>query len=276
MTAARLKSILRERPYLASDAFVLSQTEAARIISVRGCPDVERVFIKAKSKRVLTDEMCADIESAMARAERRQSGLYGLLVGTGGFAAKHGRAVAVMCAIVLLACFMCFTPTGRALAHEVGRIVVSLFDDGFAISAAPNSTAMPVEETVTEFGSIEEFEKATGRQAVRQASGVYELTGLRYYINISGETLEAVYVDEAGRQIDVRQKWNSPAAAYGDKSPDIAWAQCKTSSGFTVDYYIDSGDNSFFGIAALSDSSMVVIAEADVLYDDFVANISID
>lgn len=189
---------------------------------------------------------------------------------------RQAPRVAMVCLVFLVIFGFTFTKPGIALAKNIGQFVVSLFDNGFTVYTNSNTNDTVMEETITEYASIEEFVEATAQKgAVEQKSSQYTLKLMQYYVDGHERTLCSVYIDKAGRQIDMIQSWDSTANSAGEKDSNETWMQTTILGSFAMDYFIETDDNSFAGIAALPHSFLMINMADGVDYNAFLAGLAI-
>ncbi|MBR0026551.1 MAG: hypothetical protein IJP37_05265, partial [Clostridia bacterium] len=138
MNERKVKRLAYEKPYLFDNAYLLSRSEAQRLIVHYGSPSLERVVALAQSKGILGEDACSEIDRMVERYEKRTGFAAWLRKagrGTVDGIRRHKRLAIIALVILLLAGFFGLTPTGRAIAEDIRRVIVSLFEDGYSVEA---------------------------------------------------------------------------------------------------------------------------------------------
>lgn len=272
MNARKIKRLCHEKPYLFDSAFRLSHSEAEKLVAKYGYPDLSRVIALAQSKGILGEDACNEIDRLVEKYEKRT-----------GFAVwlrRHKRLAIIALVVLLLAGFFGLTPTGRAIAEDIRRVIVSLFEDGFTVEVKPEKNASAaydiIEHDVTEYSSIEEFEVATGLQAAYVDHALFNILRIEQHSRTAETMLTTTYETVAGGIIDIQQTWYEDSAYYiGMKREDIVWEKYTSSNNISFDFYGNKEDKYFIAITS-SVESQIFIVGTDSQYDTlFLDNIQI-
>lgn len=273
MTERKLKKLLYKRPYLVDRTFVLSDAEAEYLLNKHGYPDIEAVVIKARASSTLPYEAWKPFMEALEK--RRCAGAKRSSRTIVNAVLLHKKlAVAVLIAL-LLAGFFGLVPAGRAMAKEIARYIVSLFDNGYTAKSEYSQYDIEpyAEGAAADFKSIHELKAATGLEwgVIAPDSSKYRLDRISYYRDSTEETLFSVYLDENERSIELQQTFALNTEYKGEKNQQEVWHTVIILNGAELNYYIYSADNSYVGVAALEDSWLTVFAAPETDFIDFVS-----
>jgi len=258
MNARKIKRLCHEKPYLFDSAFLLSHSEAEKLVAKYGYPDLSRVIALAQSKGILGEDACNEIDRLVEKYEKRT-----------GFAIwlrRHKRLAIIALVVLLLAGFFGLTPTGRAIAEDIRRVIVSLFEDGFSVEVKPEKNASAaydiIEHDVTEYSSIEEFEVATGLQAAYVDNDMFDLISVKLYDSKSEIILSTIYETSDKGTVEMQQTWYDDSTYYiGDKHETENWDHYISTFNIRFDYFINDVESHFFAITAMPDSTVYVTGE---------------
>lgn len=274
MTSKRLKQLLREYPYLLDDAFVMSASEADRIVRQHGFVSFPEMIQSAKLRFGLPDEAWADFDAVIARRSRRQ-----LLRAKYPNMAKlrlSPARVAIASFIIGLLIFFTLIPVGRTLAKAIIEYCINFVENGFIIDNDPaqtpdtqlNSTFIPESELKeapscdaacvfeSGFNSIEEIVSQTGmRPCVIKGKGfsVAQISFSDYDALSPGwKELYTQYMYEGEVNATLMQDWH--AADMVIEEEKVYELQNAVMGTYKLYYTIDEKDNTFTGFVILPDS----------------------
>ena len=294
MTDRKLKNLLREKPFLIDENFSITAAEAKRIMAEMGPLSIDAMLAKARTKDAWTPDFEALIRSILSDTlparwnrlrVRVQSGLRHLWT-------FHAKAVVTWFVILLLAATMLFTPVGKAVADTISRYIVTILDGSIQIKTLPDesaavqpaaensaasSTANPGEETVEdgdflerEYDSMEAFMEDTGLHPVCLQSDEFPIDSIvLYYEPEIIQTLETIYRNQDGIQINLYQDWTSAAAGSEEHiaaDEDDSLLQTTVLGGAPLSGYYDAINHEFAAAVVLEDSTLTILYVGDVDY----------
>lgn len=189
---------------------------------------------------------------------------------------SHKKLTVAVLIMLLLAGFFGFVPVGRAMAKELCRIIISLFDDSYVIKNeySQNEIVPYVEGTCVEYRTIGELKQASGKSGVIECTLLdYKLDSASYYRDSTEETVISIYLDKNGRSVELQQTFDLNTGYYGEKHSDEQWNTAYILDNVELNYYVYSTDNSYVGFASLDDSLLTVLAESEIDFLSFISNL---
>lgn len=271
MNVRKLKQLCYERPYVIDNVFTLNHSETQRVITKYGYPNIARVIALVENKGILTEDVHIELNWLIERHTNRtnfKNRLHNFVSG------MHIHKRVAICALIvlLLAGFFGLTPAGRAIAEDIKRIIISLFDDSYSIDVKPSgdSSSKIIIHDVIEYSTIDEFESATGLTAAYIESEEFILKSATQYNHRTEIVLSTVYGTANGGTIEVQQTWYGNSAYYfGDKLPSDTWTTYRSDHNLLFHYFINSIDSSFSAVATTVDSGIYIIGNSSHLAFEF-------
>jgi len=286
MTERKFRKLLQENPFIISDIFIRSYSEAEKFAK-KSKLSPELVVQRAKSRLDLSDECWENAETTLCRVRKRERLMGWLIKGRNNNlgSIRFYRRLAVVCvlAIIALAFFVVF-PSGRTLAKKAFSYAMSIYTNRIEfneeviqrrrsfISLFVSSHEDETKEVhgsddeadlVTLYSSIEEFSSATGKRVVKLSLSDFPCAQVEATMSsLTGLSVRTTYSTPSGT-VGIIQKW-----LIGD-GPSIG-----TSGNFNQTFRILDGvelicttdiiDGQFEGFAMLSDSMLWVAITKDI------------
>lgn len=272
------------------DLTVMSYAEAEEMLRIQGCPTVEHILNKAKSKVNWPNEAWEQAEAIIKanghknRFMTRQS-KNGVL---------YRKALVLACGfIILLTGFILFAPAGRAFALQVRQAIIRLFDNRAAVEMADPDYAvrtydssiaekytsdldeaakseMSSESRSQEFSCIEDFIDETGYSPYVLDVNDYSVESITYASSPHyGNSLTIQYKPSMGGIIVSTQIWDlsTDITTFADGS----FAHHIAQHGNIVYYSVDKTDKSFYGVTVLGDSVLYISASDSIPLESVLA-----
>lgn len=276
MTWRKLKGILQEHPYLIDDAFHMPMKQAMDLQESEGYPSFEEMALRAKRVSTAPASAWVPVDAVIARRQRKKRSISGL------WGYPPTKVALVGLCLLLLASYLAFAPSGRALANYVVHAIIRFFDQGFEI-ALPNQDAVSeaelnipsTEDVATSYTDYCAFTADTGRVAVRLEDEALSLESIVAYSSQTEYTLTSTYRSKSNLSVTIHQSWDF-AVQTVVKKPSEEWWEEILSNGMIIYCLQNSVDDSFMGMMTLEDSSIVLIAEAGIDYRDIIDSLTID
>lgn len=261
--------------------FSLSRAKAKQRLKREGYPSPDQIIQCARSKIDWPDERWDEIRRAADTAEKPEVRISNNKTVFAHIWQRYRRFAVVSSLVLVLAALLICAPESRAFAIQVYYSVIRLFDnrvevqqptqtqtgreyesqiaDGFA--SALEEELSPRREMQT-FTSLQEFEKATGRVpfCLHAPDIIYETS--KFLINRRNEEWLYTYYTCGDGLIVTTQVWDivSDIGALTNDSYQLY----TTNTGNEVYYNTDKIDGSFYALAQLSDSILMVSANSIV------------
>lgn len=269
---------------------VMSYAEAEKVLRIEGCPTVEQILEKAKSKANLPNEAWEQADAIIKanghknRFTTRQS-KNGVL---------HRKALVLACGfIILLTGFLLFAPAGRAFALQVRQVIIRLFNNRAAVEMAdPDYAARTYDSSIAEkyasdldeatkserssesrsqeFSCIEDFIDETGYSPYVLDVNDYSVESITYASSPHyGNSLTIQYKPSMGGIIVSTQIWDlsTDITTFADGS----FAHHIAQHGNIVYYSVDKTDKSFYGVTVLGDSVLYISASDSIPLESILA-----
>lgn len=276
MTWRKIKKMLREHPYLIDDSFHMPMKQAMSLQKHEGYPSFEEMVLRAKRVSTAPASAWAPVDAVIARKKRKKEPISGLW---GYFPAK--MAMVSLC-LLLLASYLTFAPSGRALANYVVHAIIRFLDQSFEITL-PNEDVRSQseqntpngEDVATNYTDYRAFTADTGRVAVRLEDESLVLESITAYSFATEYTLTSTYFSKNNLSVTIHQSWDF-AAQTVTKKPTEDWWEETLPNGMTIYCLKDCSDNAFTGMMVLEDSSILLIAESGIDYNDIIHALTTD
>lgn len=258
---------------ITDDGCVLSEAAAEKILSEQGCPTVSQIIERALAQEGVPEEVRAKLEALKREV---QEGAHGVSAETTAASkrALSGRAINRLAAACVLVCligtFFIFIPEGRAMAAQVYRAVISVFDNRLKIEA-PVPTGLEITDSqnnsVRQFTSVEAFTDATGYTPYTLDPGEYVCGDIKYISDKHlGERLYMQYSRNGG-VVNTTQVWN--LLTDMNSLADETFDQHVSDNGHIVYYTIDEKDKSYYGVTNLNNSILIIGADSTITLEEF-------
>ena len=272
------------------DLTVMSYAEAEEMLRIQGCPTVEHILNKAKSKVNWPNEAWEQAEAIIKanghknRFMTRQS-KNGVL---------YRKALVLACGfIILLTGFLLFAPAGRAFALQVRQAIIRLFDNRATVEIAePDYAARTYDQSIAEkyesaldettnsetssesssqeFPCIEDFIKETEYVPYVLDANDYSIESISYSSSPHyGNSLIIQYKSSMGGILVSTQIWDlsTDITTFSDDGFQHYLAQ----RGNIIYYSIDKTDKSFYGVTVLEDSVLYIGADRSIPLESILA-----
>ena len=261
--------------------FLLSRAKARQRLKREGYPSSDQIIQRAKAKIDWPDERWDEIRRIADTTEKPDARIFNNETVFAHIWQHHRRFAAVSSLVLVLTALLVCIPESRAFAIRAYHSVIRLFDnrlelqqpiqtdagreydsqiaDGFA--SALEEELSPRREMQT-FTSLQEFEKATGRVpfCLHAPDIIYETS--KFLINRRNEEWLYTYYTCGDGLIVTTQVWDivSDIGALTNDSYQLY----TTNTGNEVYYNTDKIDGSFYALAQLSDSVLMVSADSSL------------
>lgn len=227
------------------------------------------VIEKAQSQGILSEKNCNDLNVLVEKYSRQSRFNARFSVFSKEFVREirlHKRLAICALVALLLAGFFGLTPTGRAIAEDIRRVIISLFEDGYSIDVKPedntdNSSNIIVHDVI-EYSTIEDFEASTGLRAAYVDNHMFNVSKVTQYKYLSEIMLCTIYQTIDGGTIEVQQTWHEASTYYfGSKNEGIVWAEYLSASNIKFAYFINSTDVYFSAITSTPDAEIYITGD---------------
>lgn len=261
--------------------FLLSRAEAEQRLKIEGYLSSDQIIQHAKAKIDWPDKRWDEIRKIADTAEKPEVRIFNNKTVFVRIWRRHRKLAVASSLVLVLAALLICAPESRAFAIQVYYSVIRLFDnrvevqqptqtqtgreyesqiaDGFA--SALEEELSPRREMQT-FTSLQEFEKATGRVpfCLHAPDIIYETS--KFLINRRNEEWLYTYYTCGDGLIVTTQVWDivSDIGALTNDSYQLY----TTNTGNEVYYNTDKIDGSFYALAQLSDSVLMVSADSSL------------
>lgn len=266
---------------------VMSYAEAEEMLRIQGCPTVEHILNKAKSKVNWSDEVWEQAE-AIIKANEQNKGKAAARKNQHGYHRPlYRRGLALTCGfIVLLTSFLLFAPAGRAFTLQVRQAIIRLFGNRVTVEIAePDYAARTYDQSIAEkyesaldettnsetssesssqeFPCIEDFIKETEYVPYVLDANDYSVESITYSSSPHyGNSLIIQYKSSMGGILVSTQIWDlsTDITTFSDDGFQHYLAQ----RGNIIYYSIDKTDKSFYGVTVLEDSVLYIGADRSI------------
>lgn len=268
MNERKVKRLAYEKPYLFDNAYLLSRSEAQRLMSKYGYPSLTRVVALAQRKGILGEDACSEIDRMVERYEKRTGFAVWLRKAgreTVNGIRRHKRLAIIALVVLLLAGFFGLTPTGRAIAEDIRRVIVSLFEDGFSVEVKPSEDNVNtvIAHDVIEYSTIDDFKRETGLTAAYIESDELYLRRIKRYNHRNEIVLSTIYETSDGGTVEIQQTWTENSGYYvGTSYGNIIWEEYVSPSNIRFNYFVNEEDGRFYALTTTVDT--VIYLTSDV------------
>lgn len=203
------KKIWAEHPYLIDDAFHMSMKQAMERQEEEGYLTFEEMIEAAKARSDLPASAWAPVDRVINNRPKRGS----LWRSSHSIAIKKW-AIACLC-IVLVAAYFCFTPSGRASAASIAKMVMRFMGNGIEYIPTEPATSSSGEMEQVVFADFDEAQKAFDRQFLRLHGDAFTLESLILYDDPrAGKLLSAIYAYSNGLTVELQQHWDRTTSSW--------------------------------------------------------------
>ena len=277
MRWSKLKKIIIEHPYLISDDFHMSISEAKRIQKEEGFTSFEEMVENARKRSSFPDSALEEVYTAIekhkekANVEPKERKVF-----PNPFMRRW--AIVGLC-VLLLTGYLTLVPSGRALAASIVKIIVEVFNDGFLFTpaATPETSqgAQGIEQTQTVFADFDEAQAFTQRPLLQLDNEAFQLDKVILYDNgVAGNLLAAAYKTPDGLNITLLQKWNMHGTPWFEVDTSITWEETLWDGETTLHCFIDAADNDKFTATGVwNDVIVIIYAGNGIPYEDIISSL---
>ena len=210
----RMKKIAFDHPFFAVSKHVISEREAERLLREHPPLDVKKFLRRARIECGITepieDELCKDVDlNKRYRWERRT------------IAPNLRKFIVVFAAVLLITVFFVFTKPGISLAEGIYNIVVKVFNGTLMaqnLEMPSEVTPLDFSKLQTEFSSLEEIAKATGRAIIVPAESDGELVELSVTTGSTMMVVRSQYAQAGGNTYRIVQTLYNKDVLWADAS----------------------------------------------------------
>ena len=273
----KLKKIIIEHPYLISDDFHMSISEAKRIQEEEGFPSFEEMVENARKRSSFPDSAWEEVYTAIEKhKEKANVELKQRKVFPNPFMRRW--AIVGLC-ILLLTGYLTLVPSGRALAASIAKVIVEVLDNGFRFT--PTQTPVPgqiineFEETVTEFSSFDELQEVVNRPLVQLNDDRFTIKETTLYEStFAGCFTNTIYYTSDGLEITLQQHWDIAGTPWFQTDGAHIWEEILWDNSTIMYCFIDTADNNMFTSTAVWEDNIITIyAEDGIPYQDILASL---
>lgn len=275
MSKNKIKKLFKAHKDITDDGCVLSEAAAEKILSEQGCPTVSQIIERALAQEGVPEEVRAKLEAL--KRDVQDSGQSNNIKASASsrraFSRHAFNRLAAACVLVcLIGAFFIFIPEGRAMAAQVYRAIISVFDNRLKIEA-PVPTGLEITDSqnnsvrVRKFSSVEAFTDATGYTPYTLDPGEYVCNSINFTSdNHTGDTLYMQYSRNGG-VVNTTQVWN--LLTDMNSLADETFDQHVSDNGHIVYYTMDEKDKSYYGVTSLNNSILIIGADSSLTLDEY-------
>ena len=257
------KKIWAEHPYLIDDAFHMSMKQAMERQEEEGYLTFEEMIEAAKARSDLPASAWAPVDRVINNRPKRGS----LWRSSHSIAIKKW-AIACLC-IVLVAAYFCFTPSGRASAASIAKMVMRFMGNGIEYIPTEPATSSSGEMEQVVFADFDEAQKAFGRQFLRLHGDAFTLESLILYDDPrAGKSLSAVYSYSDGLMVELQQHWDQTTSSWLEFHSDETIQEVQLWDGTSAYWAAGSSDGIMTINAVWQDAIITIYFDKNVIAQD--------
>ena len=257
------KKIWAEHPYLIDDAFHMSMKQAMERQEEEGYLTFEEMIEAAKARSDLPASAWAPVDRVINNRPKRGS----LWRSSHSIAIKKW-AIACLC-IVLVAAYFCFTPSGRASAASIAKMVMRFMGNGIRYIPTEPATSSSGEMEQVVFADFDEVQKAFDRQFLRLHGDEFTLESLILYDDPrAGKLLSAQYAHLEGTEVYLMQDWDQTTSSWLEYRSDETIQEVQLWDGTLAYWATGSPDGRMTINTAWQDSIITIYADENIPVQD--------
>lgn len=271
MTERKFKKLVREHPYLLDDTFTISRSEAKKIYK-QGFPSAEELLEGAKRKYAdLPPEGWKRFDDVLAeqKAKKQKRRIGRLDLNKVFCIVNRHRRLAIACLILTLALsFFTLVPAGRALAAEIIRFFVKVFENRIEVTVENSNKDALMEQgyleaaTHTDLGNIGIEPFVLDVDWLMIDSIIYEFDG-------TGKTIFTNYSTYDCMKLNTVQQWDVDAS-FSISANINNYDEVHLSDNFTMYVSADQDDGIIDGILIRLNDYILISTNSEILFNNLV------